>query len=270
MDLNPEQASFRKDRLTGLYKSIDKLKEMRTNVEKDDAKLGLPNIPMGKNTHTKSKDGYIYNKTKIMVQDAVKDDMAINLLQERVQSMWNSLPDDMRDSVDRLMIKKSKATSRSTKWQGGRWEDDTKTIYININSRTSDIDHNFYHEIGHGRWHQMRKSNPEKIQKFIETMKEIGSAPTPYAQSYSMIKEKNAENERIYRTKMARDNFVIPAKAEKILEKNRRNAEDLYQNESHSELNAYAMGALPSFALKAKKETMEKLLNAYKEMWDLE
>lgn len=270
MDLNPEQASFRKDRLTGLYKSIDKLKEMRDNVEKDDAELGLPHIPMGKNTHTKSKDGYVYNKTKIMIQDSVKDDMAINLLQERVKSMWNSLPDDMRDSVDRLMIKKSKATTRARKWQGGRWEDETKTIYININTRTSDIDHNFYHEIGHGRWHQMKKSNPEKIQKFIETMKEIGSAPTPYAQSYSMIKERNIDSERIYRAKMARGNFVIPAKAEKIMEKNRRNAEDLYQNESHSELNAYVMGALPNSALKAKKEIMTKLLNAYKEMWDLE
>lgn len=269
LNLNPEQTSFRKDRVKDLYKSVDRLREMRDNVEKDDAKLGLPNIPTGKNTHTKTTDGYVYNKTKIMIQDTVKDDLAVNLLQERVKSMWNALPDDIRDSVGRLMIKKSKATDKTRKWQGGRWDDDTRTVYLNINAKTDDIEHNFYHEVGHGRWHRLVETNPEKVQKFMETVKEIGSAPTPYAQSFSMIKEKNLDSERKYRAKMARGNFVIPERAEKILEKNRRSADDLYQNEIHSELNAYAMGSLPSGAPRAKKEIMDKLLDAYKELWNL-
>lgn len=266
---NPAWKYYREERLTDMWKSIDNLKEMRDNVEKDDAKLGLPNIPIDKNTHTKTTDGYVYDKTKIIIQGAVKDDLAVNLLQERVKSMWNALPDDIRDSVGRLMIKKSRATDKTRKWQGGRWDDDTRTIYLNINAKTTDVEHNFYHEVGHGRWHRLVETNPEKVQKFMETVKEIGSAPTPYAQSFSMIKEKNMDSEKRYRAKMARGNFVIPERAEKILEKNRRSADDLYQNEIHSELNAYAMGSLPVGSPRAKKEIMDKLLDAYKELWDL-
>ena len=270
MDLNPSQRGYREDRLKNLYKSIDRLKELRDNIEKDDAKHGLPNIPMGKNSHTKIKDGYIYNKTKIMVQDAVKESLPVNLLHERVQSMWNSLPDDVRDSVNRLLIKKSTAKKRGTTFQGGRWEDKTRTIYMNLSERDQSVEHNFYHEVGHARWNNLKQNNPEKIQKFIERQKEIGWAPTAYSQSYSTIKQRNESNESNYRRKMKRDGFIIPKKAEEILEKNRINSEDLYQNEIHSELNAIAMGSLPVTKITAPKKQIGELLNSYKEMWDLE
>ena len=69
---------------------------------------------------------------------------------------------------------------------------------------------------------------------------------------------------------MERDGFVISAKAEEVLKNNRISAEDLYHNEIHSELNAYAMGSLLTRDISTSKENMAKLLNAYKEMWDLE
>ncbi len=264
-----EQIQRIPNRLEGLQKGIDALKTKRDNVEKEDKELGLPNIPMGKNTHTKSKDGYVYNKTQIKVQPTVKNDIAYNLLQERIKGIWNSLPDDTRDKIDNLIIKKS--TAKGSHWQGGRWIDETKTMIINIHSKSANnLDHNFFHEVGHAKWHDLKRTNPEKIQKFRETQKEIGTSPTAYARSYLMIKERNDDTEANYRRKMTSRGFPISQEGEKRLEQNRMAAEDLYHNEIHSELNAYAMGTLPMSLITAPKSQMEKLLNAYKEMWDLE
>jgi len=263
------KGELRPERIKELEDSIDKIRERVLRVEKDDKKLNLPHIPMGKNTHTKSKEGYVFNKTNIKVQPTVKNDLVTNMLQERIKGMWNSLPDHTRDLVKNLVIKKSIAKGR--KWQGGRWDGETGTVFINIHPRTSDnLDHNFFHEIGHARWHDLNRTNPEKIKKFRETQKEIGSSPTAYARSYLMVKERNDDREANYRRKMAKGGFAIPQKAEKILANNRVGAEDLYHNEIHSELNAYAMGVLSTSLITAPKAKMEKLLKAYKEMWDLE
>lgn len=268
MGLNPEQLSFRKERLEDARKSIDKLKEKLMKVEEEDAKLGLPVIPMKKNTHTKKQDGYVYNNTKVLIQQNVKDDMVTNLLQERIKGMWNSLPDDTRDIVKKLLIKKS--TAKGISWQGGRWTDETKTLTINIHGKTGNsLDHDFFHEVGHARWHNLQQKDPERVKKFIKKLKEIGYSPTTYARSRLLIKEKNEDSERRYRRKMAQGGFIISEKAEKILIRNRSSAEDLYQNEVHSELNAYAMGVLPNDKIIAPKKEMSELLNAYKEMWGL-
>jgi len=257
------------ERLEQLRKSIDVLKTKRDNVEVEDANLGLPNIPMGKNTHTKSRDGYVYNKTKIKIQTNVKNDLVYNLLQERVKGMWNSLPDDARDKIDNLIIKKS--TAKGSHWQGGRWIDETKTMIINMHQKSaSELEHNFFHEVGHSRWHELKRTNPEKIKKFRETQKKIGFPPTAYAGSYLMIKEKNDDSEANYRRKMTARGFPVSPAGEERLEFNRVAAEDLYHNEVHSELNAYAMGTLSERLITAPKAQMEKLLNSYKEMWDLE
>ena len=257
------------EKLEQLRKSVDVLKTIRDNVEAEDTALGLPNIPMRKNTHTKSRDGYVYNKTKIKIQTNVKNDLVYNLLQERVKGMWNSLPDDARDKIDNLIIKKS--TAKGSHWQGGRWIDETKTMIINMHQKTSDnLEHNFFHEVGHSKWHDLKRTNPEKVKKFREAQKKIGFPPTAYARSYLMIKERNDDTEANYRRKMTSGGFPISQEGEKRLEQNRVAAEDLYHNEIHSELNAYAMGTLPKNLITAPKAEMAKLLNAYKEMWDLE
>jgi len=225
---------------------------------------------MGKNTHKIGKEGFANNKTNIRVEPAIKEDFAVNLLYERIKGMWNALPDDVRDSIGNLILKKSKASGRGSKWQGGRWIDETRTVIMNLHKHTADVDHNFYHEVGHSRWHRMKETNPEKVQEFIKKQKEIGQAPTKYAQSYSLIKRKNEENERKYVSDMKRKGFILTDKAKERLYMNRISSEDLYQNEIHSELNAYAMGALGANKLSAPKEKMVELLNSYKEMWDLE
>jgi len=257
------------ERLEDLKKSIDLIKKTRDNIEKEDAELGLPHIPMGNNTHTKNKDGYVFNKTNVKVQTNVKNDLVYNLLQKRIKGMWNSLPDDTRDLVDNLVIKKS--TAKGTHWQGGRWDDRTRTIIINMHEKTSsNLDHNFFHEVGHARWHDLKRNNPEKIQKFRDKQEDIGIAPTAYAQSYLHMNERNNKTEATYRRKMAKGGWTISQKGEDVLKRNRESAEGLYHNEIHSELNAYAMGVLNKRSIIAPKEKMTKLLNAYKEMWDLE
>jgi predicted SprT family Zn-dependent metalloprotease len=224
---------------------------------------------MGKNTHKIGKDGWAENKTKITVQKEVKGDFAVNMLHERVKGMWNALPDNVRDSINNLIIKKSRSKARG-KSQGGRWIDESKTVIMNLHFKKADIEHNFYHEIGHSKWHRLKESNPEKVQEFIKKQKEIGWAPTAYSQSYSLIKQKNQDTERKYVREMERRGLVIPNKARGILYRNRISSEDLYQNEIHSEINAYAMGALSPKYLTAPKEKIEELLNSYKEMWDLQ
>ena len=274
-ELNPDQLSFeekyfqgKKEQIERLRPTIEKLKALRDNVEKTDAELGLPDIPMGENTHIKQKDGYVYNKTKIFVQSDIKNDIAGNLLQKRVKGMWNSLPDDVRDIIGELKIKKS--TAKGKKYQGGRYDNFTKILTMNINDATPDhLGHNFFHEIGHAKWHDLQEKNSEKVAKFIQKQKEIGWAPTKYSQSYSLTKIKNEDNEKRYRERMKRGGFIISRKGEEILIRNRKTSEDLYQNEIHAELNAYVMGMIPQELITAPKKVMVELLDSYKELWGL-
>jgi len=249
---------------------IESEKEFQ-NLEEADRRLGLPDIPMGKNTHTKTKDGYLYNKTKIVVQPSVKTDPIYNILQDSIKSMWNSMSDDHRDNVNKLIIKKSTSRGRGGTRQGGKWKDETKEIIINIHE--SDIDalgHNFFHEIGHSKWSKMRKDNPEKIKKFREQQEKIGWAPTAYSQSYNLVKEKNETSEENFRRSVSRAGEEVGERNERVLAKNRMIVEDLYHNEIHSELNAYAMGVIKDEYITAPNEYMSKMLKSYKEMWDLE
>ena len=59
----------------------------------------------------------------------------------------------------------------------------------------------------------------------------------------------------------------ISAKNARVIDHNLRVTKDIYQNETHSELNAYVMGELPERLITANKKNMTALLNAYKELW---
>lgn len=244
---------------------IEKAKKDIVNIEND---IGLPHIPVGKNTHSKTKDGYVYNKTKINVSPNIKNDPIHMLLQERVKSMWNSLPDDVRDGVDNLIIKKSRSKGRHI--LGGTWIMKTKTISMNISERVPDeTGHNFFHEVGHAKWNKIKDENPENVKKFRKAIDKIGYAPTAYSLSYQDIEQRNLQSENRYRRNQSRGGHEITKESEETLTKNRENVEDLYHNEIHSELNAHVMGVLKPEQVIATKEYMTKYIKAYKEMWDL-
>ena len=260
---------LRPEQIKGISAQIEQYKKDLDNVEINDKKLDLPNIPMKANTHTKNTDGFIHDKSKITLQKAVKENPGTKLMSDRVKSAWNSLPDEHRNLVDNLVIKQSRA-KKSRTYNGGSWNRDTKTLTLNLNSRSQDlIEHNFYHEIGHARYSDMKLKNPEKIEAFGKKVKELGISPTNYSQSYRNAERDNDESERNYRRKQKAGGFTINALAEEILEKNRRNAKDLYENETHSELNSYVLGNLPKRKVFASPESMKKLLNAYKELHEL-
>ena len=224
---------------------------------------------MKANTHTKNTDGFIHDKSKITLQKAVKESPGTKLMSDRVKSAWNNLPDEHRNLVDNLVIKKSRAV-KSRSYNGGSWNRDTKTLILNINPKSQDmIEHNFYHEIGHARYSDMKSNNPEKIEAFGNKVKELGLSPTAYSQSYRNAERDNDDSERNYRRKMKAGGFTVNALSEEVLEKNRRNSKDLYENETHSELNSYVLGNLPKRKLFASPESMKKLLNAYKELHEL-
>ena len=257
------------DQVKGISDQIEQYKKDLDNVDVNDKKLNLPNIPMKANTHTKNTEGFIHDKSKITLQKAVKESPGTKLMSDRVKSAWNNLPDEHRNLVDNLVIKKSRAV-KSRSYNGGSWNRDTKTLTLNLNSRSQDmIEHNFYHEIGHARYSDMKNKSPEKIEVFSNKVKELGLAPTFYSQGYKNAERDNDESERKYRSDMKRGGFTVNGLAEEILEKNKRNAIDLYQNEAHSELNSYVLGNLPKKKISVSPESMTKLLNAYKELHEL-
>jgi hypothetical protein len=257
------------EQIKGIKNQIEQKREQLDNVEINDKKLGLPHIPMKPNTHTKNTNGFIHDKTKISIQKSIVDNPGSSMMSDRVKSSWNTLPDEHRNLVDKLIIKQSRATKSQT-WRGGSYNPTTKTLTVNLNSRSqANIEHNFYHEIGHARWHEINQKSPEKITKFREQMKNIGMAPTHYAESYRNAKYSNDVSERNYREKMRRGGFTVSQEAEEILSTNRKSQESIYHNESHSELNAYVLGNLPKNKIIASPETMKKLLNSYKELHGL-
>ena len=230
----------------------------------------LPFIPMGKNTHHKKTNGFVTNKTKIMLSRTVTDDVYDVYKNEGLKTMWNALPDDVRDNISVLKINKSRARPNS-KYVGGMWINKEKKMIINLHERSSyeSIAHHFYHEVGHSRWHTLIDTHIDKINKFIESQKVIGFAPTKYAEKYRNAVYHNNEQEKKYRARMKRGGFTISEKSESILSKNRIESELLYYNEIHSELNAYIMGELPSKHINITSNNMKRSLDAYKELWNL-
>lgn len=251
-----------------LQNHIESLEEKLKNIEQSDKTEGLPHIPMGKNTHTKTTDGFVHNKTKITIQNSIKESPIHSMLNNRLKIMWNSLPDDVRDSISTFKIQKSRAKRGM---RGGTFDMNKKGITINIHDQHQDfVLHSFYHEIGHARWDKIQKENPEKIEKFKVGIKEHG-APTKYAFSYYNAKSKYDEKEWKYRAYMKGIGKTITSRDEEIIQRNKKIYEDLYENECHAELNAIAMGLTDPKQMKGwkSKESINKLLDVYKEMWDL-
>jgi len=258
------------EKIQKLRGAVDRVKEKLSNIEKDDDP-DLPKIPMGPNTHTSKLAGYIHGfKTKIKVQTAVTSEPATKLLNDRLKSVWNNMPDEHRNLVKKLNIKKSRA-GYGRGGKAGSFNRHTGELIINVStSRSANVVSTMYHEIGHAKWYNMKDNNPEKVEKFISTIKGIGGAPTTYSESYRNYMSTNKRSEDTYRRKMRLRGFPIGKDIEEILDSNRARAKDLYQNESHSELNSYAMGTLPKDRIIVGKETLSKMLGAYKEMYDLE
>jgi len=247
-------------------KAVDNLITKLANVDKLDKESNLPHIPMGKNTHKLTTKGFIHGKTKIDIKPGVFKEPLIELFHNRVKSAWNSLPDDDRDLVDNLVITKKTAKH---KYVSGTWDSKTNTLYVHLTDHSHDVESTFYHEIGHAKWYKLEKTNPDKIESFVKKTNEIFSAPTKYANSYRDYELKNKQSETNYRRDMKKRGLEVSSEAEKILEKNRKRARVLYNNETHSELNSYAMGFLNPEKITATKEKMGQLLNAYKELHDL-
>ena len=250
-----------------IQKEIDGVKTEFNNVGKSDSEKKLPFIPMGKNSHTKSIGGFVYGKTKVKIQKAVSgDEPLMIMLRERAKSVWNNLPDADRDLVETLNIKKSTKRKSGGNIRNGSWNPESKSL--NINLQGSGVERTFYHELGHSKWTEMKAKNPEKVKKFTETFKEIGIAPTKYSESWKGRARKVERSFMEKQMRIERTRSLTPEEREIIRISNVR-AKDIYENESHAELNAYAMGYMEKKRIIVRDETMVKLLNAYKEMNDL-
>jgi hypothetical protein len=245
-----------------LQEEINQVKSDLENVGKTELEKKLPFMPMGKNSHTKSTNGFVHGNTKINIRkDVVGHDMVRFL--ERAKSVWNALPDSDRDLVKTLNIKKS--TSRG-KIRSGSWNSETKTL--NLNLKANFVEKTLYHELGHAKWTMKKEKSPEKIKKFMESVKETGISLTKYSESY---RGHARRVEMLYMRKqmsIERTRSLTPEEREIIRIVNVR-AKDLYENETHAELNAYAMGFMPPERIIAGDASTKKLMNAYNEVWEL-
>ena len=252
--------------------AIKQLKKEIDDVDTKKYRTELPNIPMGKNTHTNETDGFVYNKTKIKIDRKLEENMGLRQQLAVIQSAWNDLPDDVRDVVKILNLKMSRARGRTI--QGGMYNDKKQEVVLNINERSTNTVHNFYHEIGHARWHDMERKQPEKIKKFEEQVRKINKAPTKYAESYKNAVDRENKFREKWSQKMKRsgqDEWDPEryAKNMKILDARANAVKNIFQNEIHSELNAYAMGEIEDEMIISGKDTLKSLLNAYKDLWGI-
>ena len=247
-----------------LEKQIEGYKTKLENLEKEDPK-DLPYIPVGKNTHTKITSGFVHGKTVIKVQPKILTDPPYALINKTLQVMWNNLPDDVRNKVKTFKVQRSIGT-RS--FRGGSFNEWDGTLIVNINKK-SPIEHHFYHEIGHVVYDNIKRDNPEKTEKWIKAMKKITIAPTKYSQGYMDFDRKIITKNNVYRRQQERRGIPLTVFEKTRMANNEYSSKDLYENEIHSEINAYAMGHLPKTTMKYSREFTNKYLVAYKELHEL-
>lgn len=258
-----------KESVAGVEKEIKKLEKEFSEIKDDPS---LPFIPMKPNTHTNNVNGFVHgNNTKVTVTPDLLKNPVTNIITNYVKGAWNALPDEERDLVKKLKIIKSKARM-SSRYRGGSWDprEDVLTIFINPRSGFKAVTQNLFHEIGHGKWWNMKKNNPEKIEEFKRRFKELGSkAPTEYAESYKRIADLQLTRERKFLASKAKQNSPIEPWEQARLDENRELTGELYENESHSELNAHVLGWLRKDVIVSEK-VLKEYVNMYKEVYDLD
>ena len=255
------------DMIPPLQEQIDNNKTKLENLLKEDPK-DLPYIPMGKNTHTEHTEGMVHSdKTTIRIQKKVLSEPAFAVGHKIITTMWNNLPDDVRDKVTTLKIQRSLGEGQ---YKGGSFDQFSGTLILNINKTgIESLEHHFYHEIGHVKYDNMKHDKPEAVKKWIETCRKIGIAPTRYAEGHrgKYIKTMNDNNR--YRRQQERFGIPLTEEEKTIMEHNEYLTKDIYENEIHSEMNAHAMGNLPLDVMSYGREFTNKYLDAYKELEEL-
>ena len=196
---------------------------------------------------------------------------------EIIKEVWNELPDEDRELIDVLKFRFSNTSRKNMGSHVDRIEVGGKIYtpaYIEIilsnslTTKTSAIN-TLVHEVAHAKWAKIERSNPEKVEKFNKTIREIGS-PTPYVETYRRnaeeveFKNKLEQSKRDYSkyTDIQNKNF------ERDLERNKRNAELIFGNEAHSSFYAMIHAPTLNYGHTISKEKMEKIALAYKELHD--
>lgn len=261
---------FNEPEIQDLHKTLSEqvqgYRDKIANIEKLDFKE-LPHIPMGESTHTKETLGYVHGETEIKVQTKVMSEPAYAMVNKEIQTMWNNLPDSTRDKVKTLKIQRSLGVKSS---RGGSFDEWTGTMIMNINKGTADrIQHHFYHEVGHVEYDHIKRENPEKTEKWVKAMNEITIAPTKYADTFRDKYQRTMKVNNEFRRQRERLNIPITDFENERLTRNEYVAKDLYENEIHSEINAFAMGHLPDDEMQYGREVTNRYIEAYKELHDL-
>lgn len=277
--------------------------------EKDEISLPpVVKLPYGLNTHKVGEKGFKFGAKKfkglqlsqnrrgepIIIGGITKEEMggvyidsslnknaselALNNY-EIVKEAWNELSDEDRELIDVLKFRFSNTEIKNMGSHVDRVETGGKIYtpaYIEIqlsNSLTTSTSaiNTLVHEIAHAKWSKIEKENPEKVKKFNEVIREIGS-PTPYVATY----ERDSENMEFENKleKARRDYSKYSDESNKnfdeTLERNQMNSELTYGNEAHSEFYSMINAPTLNYGHTISKEKMEKIAEAFKELHDIE
>lgn len=216
----------------------------------------FPDAPLeGPNTHAYKTAGFVHgDATSISAPVGKNESVVVDLNRRVVRSMWNGLPDAVRDRVRRLVVTEKSIGNNLNIQDGGAerpmvgfYDPKTHTLKIRIGEgytapSTAGI---FTHEIGHVRWHAAPLHARRKFEADVlgDGRLDPSEAPTEYAGKYYEQANEAADSY----DKFAEKNPDIVAKpaVRKMLLKGVRLRRTLAANESHSELMAIASGVRP-------------------------
>jgi len=317
-----------------LREDYDKLKKERYGLDSKDYKDVLddmPIIPIGENTHEKNKSGFKISEVeddKLRVGGKVKMSKALErelkasdtyegrmtastAKIESLRDAWNGLTDKQRDLVGQLNITKVKAKNLAGGLNLGSWNvDGTLTVNLDDRFRENSVDRMYaviQHEVAHAEWHELKKSSPEKTNKFIETVMDntpSGTTDNPIASMKqsplnSYTKRFLQTNEMIdarWKTKekeiQSRNRYIKKYKIDEMTDLNRplsttsddeieiikkgfyesheEWARTIYANETHSAISEVVHGVNTTKSdMMADNPHLKKFFNAYKELHDL-
>ena len=262
-------------------KDIQKIEELKRNNEYNIK--NLPNIEFlkGKNTHKKNKYGFKTNKTKIRIGDTIINakfdgkpsepvQRRMDAIVESVRSIWNELPDSVRDGINKVNIHNVRGYGGTTLGtfihnQKGTKKDLTIRISQSDSRNISKLIQTTLHEIGHSIWNDKFDNNQEKITKFrdgVNKLIEKYGGITDYVQEDHVSEEKLNQILWDYKgghgrkhdyAKVFLDSEDMSGEdATEFVKYHKRQMDQIVANETHSEVFSFMLGGVSKFGVSSK------------------
>jgi hypothetical protein len=270
------------DEMVTIYnKDIQKIEELKRNNEYKIKNLPSIEFLKGKNTHKKNKYGFKTNKTKIRIGDTIINakfdgkpsepvQRRMDAIVESVRSIWNELPDSVRDGINKVNIHNVRGYGGTTLGtfihnQKGTKKDLTIRISQSDSRDISKLIQTTLHEIGHSIWNDKFDNNQEKITKFrdgVNKLIEKYGGITDYVQEDHVSIEKlnqilwdhkGGHGRKHDYAKVFLDSEDMSGEdSTEFVKYHKRQMDQIVANETHSEVFSFMLGGVNKFGVSSK------------------